>query len=1549
MSTVVNLMALGLNTSPNQLNIQPGSMTEAKNIVIRRDSIIESRRGFKVYGDNLPISTDRAKQIFSYKQRILRHYRNKIQFDDGEGNFTDFAGEYSETEEGLRMKSIEANGNFFFTTSAGIKKISANTASQFSSSDGYIVQAGGIKALDGEAELNITLGQQNGFLPKESAVAYRILWGINDANSNLILGTPSSRIVVYNPLTPLMLRDFTRILGALDDINQTGSLITDGDYIVSLNLPSTATESQLRTNLIELVEKLDDDIVYADDSLVAPLALNTINITGSTLTINFSSGDATEYFDAGSKITLAGGFEDSANDPLDGDYVILTVLTNEITVATTGAAGAGSFDPTSIIKSNEYKSITQPDVPSPLSTYEELIDIQTYLANILLQLQEEPIGVISTILKETYIDPIDLTNSANVDLTIYIPEEVTENHFFQVYRSEIASASLGLNLLQDVVPSDELQLVYEAFPTTAELSSKIINITDIAPDEFRGVPLYTNSISGEGILQSNDLPPFATDINRFKNVLFYANTRTKYRKQLKLLGVQNILTDYNDGNNPRFIIATESNSNIYYFVKGVKELTEIETVAGSLLNNSGTASYFFLNTPNGQPDFYIWYEIGTATDPAVSGRTGIKIVADALDTADEIATKTVGQLGRYNQYFEVNAVADLIGIENITEGYCEDATAETSGFTVTIIENGQGENFKQEIHEIDTIADVGGSLTGLYFTINGANDQLQYYLWFRVSGGGFDPLVANRTSVPVDIETNDTADEVALAVSNKLNELGVFSSEVSSNTVTVTTLNYGASQNPTVGTSGFTITNIQEGALDVLLSTEVSPAVAVENTTLSLIRAINLNEGETNYAFYLSGALDNPGEFLIESQTLGDEQFYITSNTENVGASFSPNISGEINISSISTGNPSTMLVTTSSAHGLVNQDQVIIGGTDSVPVVDGVYTITYVSPTTFRIPITITSAATTGSVTKTSRSEYSENEAKGNRIYYSKIDQPEAVPILNYFDVGASDKKILRIFPLRDSLFVFKEDGVFRISGELAPFNLSLFDSSFELIAPDSVSVVNNAIYAWATEGINTLNESGAGIISRPIDDQILKFSSSRFSNFSMTTWGIGYDSDNAYLVFTNTKDTDTTATQCYRYNTLTNTWTSYDIGKTCGVLHVDDKLYLGATDINAIEQERKSFERTDYADREYQVEITTPNYFGTVIKFPTITNFEAGDVIVQNQKLTIYDYNMLLKKLDTDSGVSDNDYFSTLQAIGGQNLRNKLIELADKLDLDPGVNDTDYFNTIDNKTGNITLATVASPTVITSTAHGLKNGRNITITGSDTTPSINGSHTVTVIDANTFTIDVAVSSPGTTGSFVTNIQSFDDLQACFNAIVVKLNADLGVNFNNYQQINKTTAQEAVISSLNKVTKEITIGTELPFISGPLTLYKAIETSFTYSPITLGDPVNYKHLREATMMFINKAFTKATLSFATDLLPQLIPIPFNGDGNGIFGHIDGFGDNFFGGGSNSEPFRTYIPRQCQRCRYIVAKFTHRIAREQYGVYGLSITGKNTNSSRAYR
>jgi|KBSSwiStaDraftv2_1062776.scaffolds.fasta_scaffold53339_5 hypothetical protein len=67
------------------------------------------------------------------------------------------------------------------------------------------------------------------------------------------------------------------------------------------------------------------------------------------------------------------------------------------------------------------------------------------------------------------------------------------------------------------------------------------------------------------------------------------------------------------------------------------------------------------------------------------------------------------------------------------------------------------------------------------------------------------------------------------------------------------------------------------------------------------------------------------------------------------------------------------------------------------------------------------------------------------------------------------------------------------------------------------------------------------------------------------------------------------------------------------------------------------------------------------------------------------------------------------------------------------------------------ITSNTLANPTVVTTPVpHGLASTDVIVVSGSNSTPSINGSQVVTVTGATTFTVPVNVSVAGTAGTFV-------------------------------------------------------------------------------------------------------------------------------------------------------------------------------------------------------
>ena len=454
MSSQVTLKANGLNFSPNNLSLPQGSLLVADNVIIRRDNVVESRRGFKEYSEGLGQSSDRIKQLIEYKGRLLANYASKLAFDtdqlnvDGKSIFDDFAGTYLDAKAGLRMKSIEANKNLYFTTSEGIKRISARTADDFSTAAGFIRPAGAVQALDFIALLEILQGQTSGFLPSDSAVAYRVVWGYKDLNGVLVLGVPSDRVVVYNYIVNQMAMDLNALCTMLDTIDQSTCMITDGDYATSFYTPANSTGDILLNNVLQLADKLDQDIVYADQGGTAPLDMSTIAITNNECTITFDVGMTPEsYFTAQDKIDLVNFGTTFA--VVEGVQTITSVdnTTRTITFNVTSPdIPSASVDSAATIVSYNYRNITATgDVTytTPLDTLtlsipptsEQLRTINNNIFRILERLKAELSGVIPTNLQTTYVTPFTLTERANVLLNITIPSDIDSNYFFQVYRT----------------------------------------------------------------------------------------------------------------------------------------------------------------------------------------------------------------------------------------------------------------------------------------------------------------------------------------------------------------------------------------------------------------------------------------------------------------------------------------------------------------------------------------------------------------------------------------------------------------------------------------------------------------------------------------------------------------------------------------------------------------------------------------------------------------------------------------------------------------------------------------------------------------------------------------------------------------------------------------------------------------------------------------------------------------------------------------------------------------------------------------------------------
>ena len=90
------------------------------------------------------------------------------------------------------------------------------------------------------------------------------------------------------------------------------------------------------------------------------------------------------------------------------------------------------------------------------------------------------------------------------------------------------------------------------------------------------------------------------------------------------------------------------------------------------------------------------------------------------------------------------------------------------------------------------------------------------------------------------------------------------------------------------------------------------------------------------------------------------------------------------------------------------------------------------------------------------------------------------------------------------------------------------------------------------------------------------------------------------------------------------------------------------------------------------------------------------------------------------------------------------------------------------------ITGNTLANPTVVTTGTHGLVTGNQITITGSNSTPTIDGEHTITFVSGTTFSVPVNVTIAGTAGTVAVggNVLDTDGLSIGERTNVVTLSS---------------------------------------------------------------------------------------------------------------------------------------------------------------------------------
>jgi hypothetical protein len=1466
----VTLKAAGLYTYPNLLGAVPdGALTAASNVVIDREGVASNRRGFAVYGTSMGgVQETVAKQLMTYKGRILRHWLTTVDFDNnGAGSFAAISSNITEQSIGGRLKYLEANGNLYFTSNAGIQKVSAVTAQDITNdiasaqvltgnthttttingisststlAFGMLVQgsgiaqgttivgipnstsitisqattttvtalsitfifpivtpAGGIEALDGIGTLNNSPGW---FIPN-SEVAYRIVWGITDANGNLVLGDPSDRIVVDNQLLSSTVSDYNQLIADLNVVATVSPITTTGNTHTNTIIDNIPSTTNLSVGMLVSGSGIQTNTTIS--SITSSTAI-TISLPATSTVV----GDALT-------------FRQVLNDP---NFLDLLIPSNSSSLAVYNALNTLAQTLDTDLGEHVYfglsGTITQILPTVSITTTGNSTVSSATITNIPSTVNISPGMIIngSGIPLNSLVVSVPTATSITINNTIAVAQ--TGFTFNCMFNTEVTSPNHGLatGALITIAGTN----CSPSIDTTTPIQITVINANTFT------VPTVTSTGGNTGtwtqypaaIAQGFTTPP--SDPATAAQLLLLQNY---YNAIVNALNVDPGISTYAlsfiggafsnssqsatvtltfpipDGVTGAYFyqvyrsdMALAQNQTLFSEITADDEMREIAEDNPTLAQLTAKTITFFDDIPES-------FRLTGANlyTNAISGE-GILQENNIPPLAQDMALYQ-GSTFYANTVQKQSLLINLLSATNLL------------GQTLTVTSNGIAQifTFVSEAQQIVSITTPVGSAfastgTADSFTLFSANNLASYQFWFNV-GTVTPPVASTAQLVEVTIASTDTADQVAGKLFSAIVGIGDFETVITGSTLTVQNTNVGFANAPvdSVTAAGFAIsvsvsgTGNNPATKSIGVSTAATPAQEIAATSENILYVINAQFNSAIQAFYLSGPSDLPGQMNFEAIHMGAPYFYLTSS---IGSAFSP------------------------------------------------------------VLPATGTSVS-------------SNNTPAPNRLYFSKYQQPESVPLTNFQDVGPKDKAILRILPLRDCLFILKEDGIYQLTGnQISNFTVYPFDTSTKLKATDSAVVLNNQVYMYSDQGVVTVSSTGVSVISRPIENLLLPVIS--YNDYTTATFGVSYETDRAYLLWTLAKPSDTTATVCYRYNTFTTTWVSWPIDKTSGVVVPETNiLYLGPSDINSIEQERKSYTRIDQADRQYTLNVPRNAINGIKLSLGGLFESATGDSLVQTQYLTINQFNRLCNMLDLDPGVTNA--YSTILAIPGANIRDSLTALAALLDTEPHPPWTEAYSS-------------------------------------------------------------AISGFGS---------DFVSCQEAFNVIVTLLNDDSGTKFKNYAPSSGTVILESTIASTNVMSNTITLTYALNFIQGPIILYKAIDSLVEWAPHTFGDTSMLKKVSEATLIFDTMDFTQGVVSYASDLSPGLVPVPFPAEGSGVWNQFQ-WGGCTWGGNGSSRPLRTYIPFNKQRCRFIVSEFEHNVARETYAIFGISLTWEPV-SSRAYR
>lgn len=251
-----------------------------------------------------------------------------------------------------------------------------------------------------------------------------------------------------------------------------------------------------------------------------------------------------------------------------------------------------------------------------------------------------------------------------------------------------------------------------------------------------------------------------------------------------------------------------------------------------------------------------------------------------------------------------------------------------------------------------------------------------------------------------------------------------------------------------------------------------------------------------------------------------------------------------------------------------------------------------------------------------------SEADDRDHGLWWSKSDQPEHFPLTNRARVGREQDEILRVITARDTLWIFKSDGIYigKGYGERAGFRFDEFDLSVRLLVPECAVEYDGDVYAWTNEGVVRVNDTGVEKISKGPIGNLLAQIETELSPGNTATAGAfmvaNPVTDEIVLGVPSSEGADETR-ELFIFNTKTGTWVTWGLTYVAGALDPSlSKLFFADSVDYELDQERRTFLAADVADRQFAINITDITDDTVTIDAVSGLVVEVGDCFFQGSR---------------------------------------------------------------------------------------------------------------------------------------------------------------------------------------------------------------------------------------------------------------------------------------------------------------------------------------------